>query len=115
MREDGESLFGVERRPDTGQREPQLHESHGYRWLESHHHRLGPKQPGCRRYGTDEASEEGVDRCHRREIEQHAARCSMFEQLTEVFLQLQGVVVVELFLDRRDEDLAEANDRDAGH
>jgi hypothetical protein len=39
----------------------------------------------------------------------------MFEQLTKVFLQLQGVVVVELFLDRRDEDLAEADDRDAGH
>ena len=39
----------------------------------------------------------------------------MFEELPKVFLQLQGVVIVELFLDRRDENLAEANDRDAGH
>ena len=39
----------------------------------------------------------------------------MFEQLTKLFLQLQGVVIVELFLDRRDENLTEANDRDAGH
>lgn len=113
--EERETLFRIERGANTGQREPQLDESHGHRGLDANHHRLGAKQPRCRGNTADESGQEGVNGSDSGEIEQHTTCCPVLEELTEVLLQLQGVVVVELFLHGGDKDLTEGDDRDPGH
>jgi len=96
-------------------RKTEFDKCQGNRGLDSGDNRVGTHQPRDRGDFSDESAQERVNHFDRRQIDQDAVGAGAFERAGEIRLELQGVPVVKIFLNRGDEDASEAYDRDAGH
>src|SRR5215207_7547567 len=95
---------------DAGQGQAKFDEGHRHRRLQPNDHRRGSKQLRGGGDGANEPRQEGIDGGDGGEIEHHAVGHPAFEDLSEVLLELQRIVVVELVLDGGDKHVAETDD-----
>ena len=79
------------------------------------HHRPGVEDGGDRRDRRDHPADEAVHDLEGGDVDQNAAGAGLDDALGEVLLQREGDVVLQVDLDRDQQDVADAKDRDALH
>src|SRR5207248_5468100 len=83
--------------------------------LHAHHHRLRVEDAAHAGDVRQHPADEGVDDVQRADVDEHPARLVLGDAGGQVFLELHGQAVVHVHLDRHQQVVAHAEDRDAFH